>query len=219
LNPVISAAFTVAVFFLSGFLLGSIPIGLILGKLIFKTDIRAQGSGNIGAANALRTLGKGGAVAVLFLDAFKGFILPFFLNPLFSGSLVESTFLPLHIHIPEHLPAAAAALGSVIGHCYSPWLRFRGGKGVATHLGAMFALAWPAGLIFIAVWLLAVVPTRLSSLGSLTASAISVVPLWLFGGPAAGIYALLAAAVIFQRHRENIRRLYRGSERPLFTKD
>ncbi len=127
----LDAALVVASFFV-----GAIPFGLVVSRLFFRRDLRAEGSGNIGAANALRTLGKGGAIAVLVLDALKGAL------PVIAGRVLGGETLAL-----------TAAFAAILGHCFSPFLNFRGGKGVATNLGAVLALAWPAGGIFAVIWL------------------------------------------------------------------
>ena len=120
--------------FLIGFAVGSIPFGYLIGRIFYHTDIRKQGSGNIGAMNALRTMGTTGALVVLLLDALKGFV-PTFLTFRFNQTIDPDIL---------SIMAPAVALGTVVGHCLSPWLRFRGGKGVATSFGATFALSWPA---------------------------------------------------------------------------
>lgn len=190
------AALVVASFFL-----GAIPFGLVVSKLFFRRDIRAEGSGNIGAANALRTLGKGGAVAVLVLDGLKGAI------PVFAGRAIDGTTL-----------AAIAAFAAILGHCFSPFLNFKGGKGVATAFGAAIAFAWQAGLIFALIWLGLVLATGFSSAGSMLASIAMAPALWWLAGPAAGIYGLVSAIVIVVMHRANIARLRAGTESvlPLF---
>jgi glycerol-3-phosphate acyltransferase PlsY len=180
------------------FFLGSLPFGLIVARLFFKTDIRAQGSGNIGAANAARTLGKGAGALVLALDALKGFV-PTILAQDFGG-------LPL---------ALLAGFAAIVGHCYSPFMRFRGGKGVATELGVLFGLAWQAALVFIGVWIAAVLATGYASVGSLLASLSTIATLWLFLDARAAIYAACAVAIIAWRHRENIERLLDGRENRL----
>lgn len=191
------------------FFIGSIPFGLIVGRLFYGIDIRATGSGNIGAANALRTLGKGGALAVLVLDALKGFV---------------PTFVAAHLLVAGGSPytqavraeiGAIAGFAALLGHCYSPWLRFRGGKGVATHLGVTFALAWPVGLGFIAVWLAAGLGSGYSSVGSLAATLATAVALWVVVGPAGLVYGVAAGIVVFARHRENLARLRDGTENPI----
>lgn len=200
------------------FLFGSIPFGLVVGRLFYGIDIRKSGSGNIGAANALRTFGKGGALVVLVLDALKGYLPTSLTLWALLARGVSSNALP-----GENQAAAGLALGlsalagfaALLGHCYSPWLRFRGGKGVATHLGVTFALSLVSGLLFSAAWLLAAVPTGYSSLGSLVATALTMLTLWYFAGPAGLGYGLLAAIIIFWRHRENIARLRAGTENPM----
>jgi len=180
------------------FLLGSLPFGLIVARVFFKTDIRERGSGNIGAANAARTLGRGAGALVLVLDALKGFV------PTVLAQDVGGLSLALF-----------AGFAAIVGHCYSPWMRFRGGKGVATELGVLFGLSWQAALIFIGVWILAVVATGFASVGSLLASISTIATLWLFLDVRAAIYGACVAAVIAWRHNDNIRRLFEGSENRL----
>jgi glycerol-3-phosphate acyltransferase PlsY len=180
------------------FLLGSLPFGLIVARVFFKTDIRAQGSGNIGAANAARTLGKSAGALVLILDALKGFA------PTVLAQDVGGISLAL-----------VAGFAAIVGHCYSPWMRFRGGKGVATELGVLFGLAWQAALIFIGVWIVAVLATGFASVGSLLASISTIGSLWLFLDVRAAIYAACVVAIIAWRHRGNIRRLFEGRENRL----
>jgi acyl phosphate:glycerol-3-phosphate acyltransferase len=193
---VIAAAIVVA-----AFLAGSIPFGVIVGRVFFQVDLRAQGSGNIGAANALRTLGKAPAFVVLLLDALKGGV-PTAVAAGYGGE-VQPWLGPL---------AGAAA---ILGHVYSPWLHWRGGKGVATHLGVLAALAWPAALAFGAVWLAAVLLTGFSSVGSLAGTFLAPFVLWVLAGPAAAGYGAFAALLIAYTHRENIARLRAGTENPL----
>jgi len=186
------------VLFAIAFLVGSIPFGVIVGRLFYRSDLRQSGSGNIGAANALRSYGAAAGVIVLLLDALKGF----------APTFVTLWYLPLPI---SH--DAIIAVGAVLGHCYSPWLQFRGGKGVATWLGAIFGLSWIAGIIFVVLWLIIVVPTRYASLGSIVASLMSTMVLWFLSHDAvvtgcAGVIALL----IIWKHRENIVRLREGRE-------
>ena len=193
---VLEAALLVASFFL-----GAIPFGLVVSRLFFRRDIRAEGSGNIGAANALRTLGKRGAVAVLILDGLKGAL------PVIAGRALDGPAL-----------AAVLAFAAIAGHCFSPFLNFRGGKGVATNFGAVIALAWPAGAVFAAIWLAVVLATGYSSAGSMLASIAMVPTLWLLGGTSGGIYGLASALLIVFMHRANIARLRAGTESvlPLF---
>ena len=194
--------------FIGAFLIGSIPFGYLIGKAYFRTDIRTQGSGNIGAMNALRTLGTGGAIAVLLLDALKGFIPTLFVLWLFRGHL---DFDPLPAG--QEIFASLAAAGAVLGHCYSPWLRFRGGKGVATSFGAIFALSWPAGLVAVGGWLAGAAITRYSSVGSMLGSVLAPFALWFFSRSLPETaYGVFAALLILWKHRENIERLHTGKE-------
>jgi glycerol-3-phosphate acyltransferase PlsY len=194
--------------FAGAFLIGSIPFGYLIGRAFFRTDIRTQGSGNIGAMNALRTLGKGGAVAVLLLDALKGFVPTLFVLWLFRGHLDFDPLPP-----GQEILASFVAAGAVLGHCYSPWLRFRGGKGVATSFGAIFALCWPAGLVAVGGWLAGAALTRYSSVGSMLGSVLAPFALWFFTRSLPETaYGVFAALLILWKHRENIERLRTGKE-------
>lgn len=183
---------------IAAFVIGSVPMGPIVAKLIYRTDIREVGSGNIGAANMLRSLGREAGVSVLLLDALKGFV------PTICAHYLGGVGV-----------AFVAGFAAVAGHCYSPWMGFKGGKGVATELGVLFALSWQAGLIFMAIWALAVWATGFASVGSLIASFSAILTLWLFLGAGAAIYGLCVTALITWRHRENIRRLREGRENRL----
>jgi glycerol-3-phosphate acyltransferase PlsY len=180
------------------FAIGSLPFGLLVSRLFYRKDISKEGSGNIGAANVLRTLGRPAGILVLLLDAAKGF------GPTYLAQDVGSLGLAL-----------AAGLAAIVGHCYSPWLRGKGGKGVATELGALFALAWPTGIVFVGVWSVIVVACGYASVGSLVASLSSIPTLWLFDGGWAALYATVVVALIAWRHRENVRRLRAGRENRL----
>lgn len=200
--------------FIGGFLIGSIPFGYIIGRLFYRTDIRTQGSGNIGAMNALRSLGKRGAIAVLLLDALKGFV-----PTAFWFWFVKRNHLDLDLEgFPpgEQILASLVAAGTVLGHCFSPWLRFRGGKGVATSFGAIFAMSWPAGLVALAGWIAGAGLTRYSSVGSMLGSALAPIAIWGFTRSlpetAYGVFAFL---LILYKHRENIGRLRSGTEGPI----
>ncbi|HUC69816.1 MAG TPA: glycerol-3-phosphate 1-O-acyltransferase PlsY [Stellaceae bacterium] len=177
-----------------GYALGSIPFGLVLGRLAGHGDIRDIGSGNIGATNVLRTGSKGLAALTLLLDLGKG-------------------WAAVAIAARWGEPAAlTAGLGAVVGHMFPVWLGFRGGKGVATALGVLIGLAWPVALIAAALWLAVVFVTRYSSLAALVAAAIAAaVAPFLAGGAAAVLIAVLALLVIL-RHHANIRRLIAGRE-------
>jgi glycerol-3-phosphate acyltransferase PlsY len=197
--------------FIGAFLIGSIPFGYLIGRFFFHTDIRAHGSGNIGAMNALRTLGKGGAIVVLLLDALKGFVPTAWALIFFRGHLDLENFPPT-----EQILAAIVAAGAVLGHCFSPWLRFRGGKGVATSFGAIFALSWPSGLVAVAGWLLGAALTRYSSVGSMLGGVLASFAIWWFTGSVPEtIYGVFSALLILFTHRENIHRLRANSESPI----
>jgi glycerol-3-phosphate acyltransferase PlsY len=185
----------------ASFGVGSIPFGLVVSRVFFGRDLRTEGSGNIGAANALRTLGRGGALAVLVLDALKGAL------PVIAARALDGVAL-----------AAVAAFAAVLGHCFSPFLKFHGGKGVATNFGAVLALALPAGGVFAAVWLAVVITTGFSSAGSMLASIAMIPALWFLIGTSGGVYGLTSALLIVAMHRANIARLRAGTESvlPLF---
>lgn len=188
LLPLLSAA-------VAGFLSGSIPYGLILTRLVGAGDIRAMGSGNIGATNVLRTGHKGVALATLLLDAAKGAVV-----------------VVLADHFIGHDAALAAAAAAVIGHMFPPWLAFHGGKGVATTFGVLLALDWRAGLCALATWGLVALVARISSLSAIVAVAAAPLFAWAFaGGRAAIVLALIGAAVLWA-HRGNIGRLVDGTE-------
>jgi len=192
------------------FLIGSIPFGYIIGRLFYHTDIRSQGSGNIGAMNALRTLGKGGAVAVLLLDALKGFVPTIVTMWLFRHRFdFDIEGLPQG----DQLLGSLVAMAAVLGHCFSPWLRFKGGKGVATFFGTIFALCWPAGLVAIGGWIAGALLTRYSSVGSLLGSIAAPIAIWFFtASPVETLYGVCAALLIVFTHRENNARLRAGTE-------
>ena len=180
---------------LVGYLLGSIPFGLILTRLAGLGDIRKIGSGNIGATNVLRTGRKGLAAATLVGDALKGAVAVL----AFAGA-DDVSF------------ALAAGFGAFIGHLFPVWLKFKGGKGVATYIGVLFGLAWPVGILFCLIWLATAALTRYSSLAGLVASAATPVALWLGGWPQAAILFAVLTLMLFARHRENIARLLSGTE-------
>jgi len=177
-----------------GFLLGSIPFGLLLTRAAGLGDIRKVGSGNIGATNVLRTGNKKLAAATLLLDALKG------LAPVLIFNLLWGP-----------VPAAATAAGAVLGHMFPPWLGFKGGKGVATTLGVLIGLSWQLGAITCALWLVLAALFRYSSLAALLSILIGAVAAWYFVPVAAPVLCLLAA-LVWVRHHENIRRLLNGTE-------
>jgi acyl phosphate:glycerol-3-phosphate acyltransferase len=176
------------------YLLGSIPFGLLLTRLTGAGDLRAIGSGNIGATNVLRTGRKGLAAATLLLDMGKGLVAVLLAGQLLPG--MESW----------------AAAGAVIGHCFPVWLRFRGGKGVATNAGVCFALGWPIGLAYALVWLGVLGLMRISSLAGMSAVCAAVIAAWLGGFPAHVPALAGIALLVIWLHRENLRRLAAGTE-------
>ena len=180
--------------FAGGYLLGSIPFGLLVTKFAGLGDVRKIGSGNIGATNVLRTGRKGLAALTLLLDAGKGA----------AAVLVGALYGPDI--------AIAAALGALIGHLFPVWLRFQGGKGVATALGIMLGLSWPTALICLAVWILVVAVTRFSSLAALIATVVVPGVAWWLATPQIMEFGAVMAIVIWLRHIANIRRLLNGTE-------
>jgi len=178
-----------------GYLVGSIPFGLLLTRAAGLGDIRKIGSGNIGATNVLRTGRKGLAAATLLLDALKGLV----------AVLVCVTFGPL--------AALAAAWGAVLGHMFPVWLGFKGGKGVATTLGVMWGLSWPVGAVTSAAWLLIAALFRYSSLAALLSIAIGAMAAWYMVGDWRTAFAMsLLVPLVWVRHHENIGRLLSGTE-------
>jgi glycerol-3-phosphate acyltransferase PlsY len=179
-----------------GYLSGSIPFGLILTGAAGLGDIRAIGSGNIGATNVLRTGNKGLAAATLVLDALKAAIPVLVARALWGEEA-----------------AMLAAVGAFFGHCFPVWLGFKGGKGVAVMIGSLLALAWPVGLIFCAVWLLIAFVRRMSSLAALTASATAPIFAYVITGDSWLALTIAALALLlFYQHRTNIARLMNGTE-------
>jgi acyl phosphate:glycerol-3-phosphate acyltransferase len=177
-----------------GYLLGSIPFGLLLTRAAGGPDIRSIGSGNIGATNVLRTGRKGLAVATLLCDALKGTV----------AVLMAAHFGPD--------AALMAGLGAFLGHLFPVWLRFKGGKGVATYIGVLLGLYWPAALAFCAIWLVVAAVFRFSSLAALIASAMTPLVLWLFDLPNVAAVFTLLTLLLWIKHRENIARLLSGTE-------
>ncbi|MBI5121741.1 MAG: glycerol-3-phosphate 1-O-acyltransferase PlsY [Rhodospirillales bacterium] len=180
---------------LGGYLLGSVPFGLLLTKAAGLGDIRAVGSGNIGATNVLRTGNKKLAAATLILDGAKGAV-----AALIAWGLAGEDM------------ALIAGFFAVLGHNFPVWLKFKGGKGVATTLGTLLAVSWPAGLAAIATWLLAAKLGRISSLAALAALGLSPLYAYFFASPRHAALALVLAALGFFRHKANIERLLAGTE-------
>lgn len=190
--------------FAFAYLLGSIPFGLLLTKAAGLGDVRQIGSGNIGATNVLRTGNKKLAALTLLLDALKGFLAVALVRQYFADN---APALDL-----AWGPVPAAALGAVVGHCFPVWLKFRGGKGVATNAGVSFGLGWPIGLAYALVWIGVLGATRISSLAGMSAVLAAAVAAALFGYMAFVPVLLVIAAIIIWLHRENIGRLMRGEE-------
>ncbi|MFI4989033.1 MAG: glycerol-3-phosphate 1-O-acyltransferase PlsY [Alphaproteobacteria bacterium] len=184
----------------AGYLLGSIPFGLLLTRLAGLGDIRAIGSGNIGATNVLRTGNKALAALTLLLDGGKG-----------AAAVLLGDRLGPDI-------AVLAGGGAVVGHLFPLWLGFKGGKGVATGLGVLLAAAFPAGLAACATWLAVAALFRYSSLAALVAFALSPLYGWLLGNPQIAQLAAFVAVLVFLRHLGNIRRLLKGEEAKIGAK-
>lgn len=178
-----------------GYLLGSIPFGILVARAFNLGNLREIGSGNIGATNVLRTGSKKAAAATLLLDGAKGAVAVLLARAL-AG---EDT-------------AQLAGLMAFLGHCYPVWLGFRGGKGLATFLGLMLALAWPVGLATCLTWLATAALSRYSSLSALVAAATSTFWMVFLGQPDAFLLGVLLTLIVFWRHRANIRRLRAGTE-------
>ncbi|MER5171869.1 glycerol-3-phosphate 1-O-acyltransferase PlsY [Thioclava sp. GXIMD2076] len=181
---------------LLGYLLGSIPFGIVITRMLGLGDLRQIGSGNIGATNVLRTGNKPAALATLLLDSGKGAI----------------AVLLVRYFMADPLAAQLAGGFAFLGHLYPVWLKFRGGKGVATFLGTVLALYWPLGLAACGIWLLTALATRISSLSALVSAALSVPLALLMGERQLMLLLAILAVLIFWRHRANISRLAQGTE-------
>ena len=179
---------------LLGYLLGSIPFGLLLTRAAGLGDIRKVGSGNIGATNVLRTGRRGLAAATLVLDALKGVV------------------AVLIAHQVGQLAAVGAAAGAVLGHMFPVWLSFKGGKGVATTLGVMWALWWPLGAIACVAWLLFAALFRYSSLAALLSVVVAAIAAWFLTSPVVATFLTFLVPLVWVRHHENIARLLKGVE-------
>jgi len=184
-----------------GYLLGSVPFGLVLTRLAGLGDIRNIGSGNIGATNVLRTGRKGLAAATLILDGAKGAV-----AVLIAGAWGQDV-------------ALAAGYGAILGHLFPVWLNFKGGKGVATTLGTLLAVSWPVGIAACLTWLIVAAVFRYSSLSALLAVALAPLYAWLLptlwpghGGTPVAIFAAVLAVLVWYKHESNIRRLLNGEE-------
>jgi glycerol-3-phosphate acyltransferase PlsY len=181
--------------FVIGYLFGSIPFGLILTKLAGTQDLRSIGSGNIGATNVLRTGNKGLAAATLIGDMLKG---------------TAAVLICRYLWGPN--AAMLAGLGAFLGHVYPVWLKFRGGKGVATYIGVLLGLFWHAAAVFGLIWIATAFTTRYSSLSALVASFVTPLFLWWFGHHNLAALFSVLTLLLFWTHRENIKRLQTGTE-------
>lgn len=191
----VSSAGTLILWGLLGYLLGSVTFGVLITRALGLGDLREIGSGNIGATNVLRTGNRGAALATLLLDASKGVV----------AVLIARAF------VPEDAVQVAGAM-AFVGHCFPVWLRFRGGKGVATFLGLITALAWPVGLAAVAIWAVVAAVFRYSSLAALMAAGFSALAAILTGRGEVIALCIVLAALIYARHWGNIRRLRAGTE-------
>lgn len=178
-----------------GYLCGSIPFGLLLTRAAGLGDIRAIGSGNIGATNVLRTGNRWLAFFTLVLDAAKAAVPVLIARQLWGEEA-----------------AIIAGIAALLGHCFPVWLNFKGGKGVAVFIGSMLALSWPVGLIFCAVWLVIALARKMSSLAALTAAATAPIFAYVVANEYLAAAAALMAILLFYQHRENINRLIKGTE-------
>lgn len=178
-----------------GYLLGSIPFGLLLTRSAGTEDLRSIGSGSIGATNVLRTGRKGLAALTLLFDALKGTV---------------AVVIAGYLGGPN--AAMLAALGAFLGHLFPVWLKFRGGKGVAVYIGVLIGLFWPAAVVFCVLWLATAAASRYSSLSALVASLVTPVFLWWFDHPALAALFAVMTLLLFYAHRDNIKRLQAGTE-------
>jgi len=181
-----------------GYFMGAIPFGLLLTKMAGLGDVRKIGSGNIGATNVLRTGNKGLALATLLLDGGKGAAAYFIFISLYPDLTPRVTYL--------------VCLAAFLGHLFPVWLKFKGGKGVATFLGNLLAVAWPVGIATMATWGIVALLFRMSSLAALVAAALSPVLAWYLGDKNVAMIAVVMAVFIAFAHRANIRRILQGTE-------
>jgi len=186
---------SVLAFLALGYFFGSVPFGLLLTKAAGKGDIRAIGSHSIGATNVLRTGSKKLAFATLLADVLKGAV------PVLIA-----------LYLANQIDAMAAGFGAFIGHIFPVWLRFKGGKGVATYLGVLFGIFWPVALVFAVTWLTTAYLRKISSLAALVACICVAIAGYFLSGTAMFVFLAILAAIIFWAHRENISRILNGTE-------
>lgn len=211
-----------------GYLIGSVNLSIILSKLMGKGDIREQGSGNAGTTNTLRVLGKGPAALVLIFDICKAVIAILLAKGIFAFSGVEMFTTPgdtATLNVTYELGILLAALGAILGHNYPIYYGFKGGKGIATSLGALLMIEWQIGLVCLVFALVLMISSRMVSLGSICAAILYPVLVWIMGSAFGTsfkarmiytIFAVLVAALAIYRHRTNITRLLNGTENKLW---
>lgn len=180
---------------LFAYLIGSIPFGIIISKIMGLGNLRNIGSGNIGATNVLRTGNKLAAILTLIFDLLKGAIAVIITYYIFNDTTAQ-----------------IAALSSFLGHCFPIWLKFKGGKGVATFIGISLALFWPAGILICLTWVLTAFLSRISSLSALISSLSSILWVWILGVPSAVFVMTVLTILIWYRHIENIKRIIKNTE-------
>jgi glycerol-3-phosphate acyltransferase PlsY len=180
---------------LFAYLIGSIPFGIIISKIMGLGNLRNIGSGNIGATNVLRTGNKLAAILTLIFDLLKGAIAVIITYYIFNDTTAQ-----------------IAALSSFLGHCFPIWLKFKGGKGVATFIGISLALYWPAGILICLTWVLTAFLSRTSSLSALISSLSSILWVWVLGAPSAVFIMTVLTILIWYRHIENIKRIIKNTE-------
>ena len=180
---------------LFAYLIGSIPFGIIISKIMGLGNLRNIGSGNIGATNVLRTGNKLAAILTLIFDLLKGAIAVIITYYIFNDTTAQ-----------------IAALSSFLGHCFPIWLKFKGGKGVATFIGISLALYWPAGILVCLTWTLTAFLSRISSLSALISSLSSILWVWILGVPSAVFIMTVLTILIWYRHIENIKRIIKNTE-------
>ncbi len=190
----------------TSYLIGSIPFGLILTKVFLRVDIRKEGSGNIGTTNVLRTGNKALALLTLLLDSGKGAF------AVFLFAFIPYFYIDLAVYFISNNLTTLAAFGVILGHCFPIWLKFKGGKGVATALGVLLATVPYAGLAACVAWLVTAKITKISSLSALVAVAIAPIVTLIVYGATLAVTCALITLLVWVRHKDNIKRLLKGEE-------